>query len=157
MTAAASIARLRAIAARLIEREDADAAWFAAALQEYTAGAPHGLTLGDAFGLRLEPGERPWWQLDAIERRDELLRRIASTYFPGLAGRSAAAAILTALARYEATGWRRDRAYVTPPAALRGDLFRLLRLAAPLSESTIRRALAGSRDGSIREPRAPAA
>jgi hypothetical protein len=40
VTGAASIARLRAIAARLIECGDPDAAWFAAMLGECEAGAP---------------------------------------------------------------------------------------------------------------------
>lgn len=150
------ITRLRAIAGRLIERDDPEAAWFSAVLQEYEAGARHGMTLEQAFGLACAPGERPWWHAEACERRDALLRDLAERQFPALSARGAAEAIVTALTRYETTAWRRDRAYLSPPEGLRGDLFRLLRLEAPLSEGTIRRALTGSRDIPIRAPRASA-
>jgi hypothetical protein len=49
VTDLAAIDRLRGIAARLIEGEDADAAWFAASLAEYESGAPAERTLDDAL------------------------------------------------------------------------------------------------------------
>ena len=154
-----SINRLRAIAARLIERDDLDSAWFAEHLAEYIAGARHGRTLGDAFQLTVSHGARPWWMLEAIEARAVLLRALHRRHFPALDGRPAAAAIAAALSRYRSTAWQRDRAFVTPPRdPLKAALFYLLKLEVPLSASTIRRALgAGSREQSSREPALPAA
>lgn len=145
MSAADSIDRLRSIAARLLEREDVAAAWFGAALQEYTAGAQHGLTLDQALGLRAGPGARPWWQLEALARRDEVLRAIAARHFPARSAKAAAEAITSAAQRYEAVGWRRHRAFMAPPAeiagTLRGELFYLLKTGGALSVRTVERAL----------------
>lgn len=150
---AAAIAKLRTIAARLVERDDPEAAWFAAGLAEYEAGAAHGLTLDDALGLACRgPGERPWWAIEAQQRRDELIRAIDAQRFGHLPARKAARDLWADVSRYEASAWRRDRVYTTAPLRPRGDLFRLLRLNAPLSEATIRRVLAGSRNTPIREP-----
>lgn len=145
MAAASSIARLRVVAARFLEHDDPDAAWFCAALQEYEAGAVHGLTLDQALGLRAGPGERPWWQTEALGRRNDILRGIAARYFPGRSAKAAAEAITSAAQRYEAAGWRRHRAFMVPPAeiggTLRGELFYLLKTGAPLSVRTVERAL----------------
>jgi hypothetical protein len=134
---ATAINRLRAIAARL--RDDPDAPWFAACVAEYQSGAPHGLTLEDAFGLR--PG---WWRLEAIERRDEILREIAARHFPALKARAAAGEIAGRIERYRTATWRRDRGIMSPATAdpLRIRLHRLLKLDLPIGFSTIRRALA---------------
>ncbi|MGH9644851.1 MAG: hypothetical protein ACRD3Q_20805, partial [Terriglobales bacterium] len=71
---AASIARLRAVAAHLVEGNHPEAAWFAARLSEYEAGAPFGLQLGAAFGLHLAPGAQGWWESEARAKRDALIR-----------------------------------------------------------------------------------
>jgi hypothetical protein len=148
--AAATINRLRAIAARLTKRKDPGGPWFAACLAEYEAGARHGLTLGDAFGFRLGAGQSSWWEQETLSRRDQLIRQIAAEHFSALSGRPAAAAIAKAIAGYERTAWRQHRAFAAPPAGLRGlraDLFRLLKLCEPIAEPTIRRVLgAGSRN-----------
>jgi hypothetical protein len=140
-----AIELLRRVAARLSGIEDADAGEFAARLAEYEAGARHGLTLGAAFGLTLGRGETPWWQLEASARRDEILRDLAARYFPSLRQRRAATALMQAIARYEASGWRQHRRDLSPPAGLsplQRGLFTLLKLDAPLSVATVRRALA---------------
>lgn len=149
------MARLRAIAATLLEDDpDGAGAWFNAALQQFQAAARHGLTLEQAFGLQCGPGERPWWHSEALEQRDEILRRLAAAHFPTLGTRPAAAAISRALARYEGGRWRRDKDFMAPPEGVAGELFRLLKLGVPLSEGTIRRALSvGSQDIPIRAPR----
>lgn len=152
MTDLPAIQRLRAIAARLVEREDADAAWFAAALQEYTTGAPLGVTMEHAFRLGCGQGARPWWIAEAQEHRDELIRAIVALRFSGSTGRAAARGLWHQLSRYQACGWLRDRAYLSPPAGPQADYFRLLRLGAPLSEATIRRVLSGSRIPPVGEP-----
>lgn len=151
--------RLRAIAARLLERHDPDAEWFGACVQEYVAGARHGRSLADVFGLTVRAGARPWWVLEALEARTALLRELRQRHFPALDGRPAVAAIVAAISRYETGGWRRDRKFVNPPPdPLRAHLFALLKLGVPLGASTIRRALdPGSGEGPIREPAPPAA
>ncbi|HVW69192.1 MAG TPA: hypothetical protein VHB68_09465 [Steroidobacteraceae bacterium] len=156
VTGAAAIACLRAIAARLIEREDVDAAWFAAALQEYTTGARFGSTLDDAFGVRPGRGETPWWEAEALAQRTALLRAIRGRHFPTLTARRAAEKIAAAATRYEAARWRRHRAYTTPPADILGtltaDLFTLLRLGPAPGVSTVRAALANERARFIGHP-----
>lgn len=119
MTAAA-ISRLRQVATRLAELSapgDGLAAWFAGALAQFEAGAPHGMTLAQAFGLERTAGERGWWTLERLELRDAQIRELARAHFPGLPPRAAA------------RGIRKRR-----------DLLR--QLPAPVSESTLRRALA---------------
>ena len=153
MSGAATIARLRGIAARLIESEEVDAAWFAACLAEFEAGAPLKLTMEQAFGLACtSPGERSWWAIEAQQRRDDLLRLIYAQRFSHLSSRAAAGNLWTELSRYQASAWRSDRTYLSPPAGQNADLFRLLRLDAPLSEGTIRRVLDGSPKGGIPAP-----
>jgi hypothetical protein len=143
MPARAPIDRLRGISARLLERGDADGVWFASCLAELQAGARHGLTLADAFGFRLAPGAKPWWVIEASTARDALLREIAAHYFSGLSARAAAEAIVKTVARYEAGDWRHHRKFIDKPTlhGIRADLFRLLKIGAPLSVATVRRAL----------------
>ncbi len=140
----AAIDRLRRIAARLLELGDVDGEWFAASLQEYEAGARHGLTLGDAFGFRLRPGESAWYETEARSARDELLRAIARRYFGGMSTRAAADALASKISRYESGSWRGDRIFKLQPTltGLHAELFKLLKIGQPLSASTIRRALA---------------
>jgi hypothetical protein len=138
------IARLRAIAARLLARDDPDGEWFACCLSEYQAGARHGRTLGDAFGLRLRPGESGWWELEARARRDDLIRRLAARFFSDLRRGAAATAIAGKVRRYESSRWRQHKAFTAPPAAtseLGRALFELLKVGAPVTESVIARAL----------------
>jgi hypothetical protein len=146
MSSVNAMNRLRALAGRLTAAEHVDGQWFAACLAEFESGAPHGSTLADAFGFQLAPGERPWWVVEAYIRRDALIRAIALRWYPGCSDRAAVTALVRALARYRATGWRRDRAYKSPPAELlstvQADMFNLLKIGAPLSPGTIRRALA---------------
>lgn len=144
MTGAAAIDRLRGIAARLRDREDEAAEWFLTCLQEYEAGAPHGLTLDAAFGFRLNPGESAWYELEARTKRDTLLRVMRQRYFGGLSDRAAAAALAKKISRYEASDWRRDHKFKIRPTltGLQACLFALLKIAQPLGASTIRRALA---------------
>jgi hypothetical protein len=150
VTDAAAIDRLRAIAARLVEREDPDAAWFMTALLEYTSGARHGATFDATLGLRPGTGATSWWELEAQATRDGRIRAIVAKWYPTLSARAAATALVRALARYEtsasANGWRHHRADISPPVCLRdtlqADLFSLLKIGSPLGASTIRSALA---------------
>jgi hypothetical protein len=143
--ATTSIAALRRISSYLSDTGHPDGAWFAACLAEYEAGARFGLTVADALGFRLGPGESPWWECEALARRDTLLQAIAARHFSALGARPAATALMQELARYEASGWRRHRGNLLPPVTLtplQCDLFALLKLRAPVSFGTVRRALA---------------
>lgn len=144
MTDAAAINRLRAIAAALIAREDPHASWLAACLAEYATGARYGLTLDAALGLRPGAGERAWWQLEALEQRDKLLRATAREFFPTLSIRAAARAIAALLTRYETTTWPGARVYASLPRpdTLPGRLHALLKLGEPVTLRVIERALA---------------
>jgi hypothetical protein len=143
---AASIAALRRISLHLSNTGHADGQWFAAALQEFEAGARLGLTLDAALDLRPGTGQTSWWEAEAIVRRDELIRTIAGRHFPGMSRRRAADAIVREAQRYQTTAWRSQRAYRSAPAelvgTLRGDLFALLKIGTSLSIGTARRALA---------------
>lgn len=142
-----AIDRLRGIAMRLEAREDPDAEWFREALALYESGAPHGLGLAAAFGLRpAGPGATPWWELEARAARDALLRIVAARYFGGLSHRAQAAAIVHKVRAYEATSYRAHRKFRSAPPVIRGThrelLFGLLKCGAPIGESTVRAALA---------------
>lgn len=97
------------------------------------------MNLGDAFGLC--PG---WWRLEAINRRDQLLRELASILPRQSSERATAEATLKKLGQYRASQWRRDRALMSParPDPVWVCMHRLLKLDLPIGFSTIRRALA---------------
>jgi len=160
MTAKASpIDRLRRLALRLGKPGDEDGEWFATALREFEAGARHGLTLGDAFGFRLTPGQTPFWESERIAKRDDLIRTIAAKHFSTLRGRPAAAALSRAIKRYEQGRWPAHKPFATPPPGLNGlraALFRLLKLGDPPAEPTIRAIFSGSPNTRFREPDATA-
>jgi hypothetical protein len=88
MSPGEAITLLRRIGAALIDAQHPDAPDFAARLAEYVTGAPHGVTLGQAFGL--EGTGAPWWQLEQRQERDRLVRELAGRHFPGLPARAAA-------------------------------------------------------------------
>jgi hypothetical protein len=99
------IALLRRVSAALIEAQHQDAPDFAARLQEYVAGACHGVTLGQAFGL--EGAGTPWWQLEQRQARDSLIRDLAAREYPGQPVRAIVRAIRRRprlLAQLRATG-----------------------------------------------------
>lgn len=145
MTAPAAIDRLRRIAARLVELGDADSDWFAAALTQYESSARFGLSIDEALGLRPGRGQTAWWEMEANNRRDELIRQIAKRFFGDLVQRDAAAAIIGKARLYESATWKTHRQFTSPPesiqGSLRGDLFLLLKTGAPLSVRTAQRAL----------------
>jgi hypothetical protein len=144
-TGADSIARLRAIAQRLRERGDPDAAWFAAELAEIETSARRGVDLGCAFRLKPGRGETSWWEDDANKHRDDGVRSFAAKHLPKLKPHAATNEILRVLALYERVGWQRHKAFASPPPETvntrSGDLFVLLKLGRPLTFKTIYTAL----------------
>lgn len=146
MAATDAIDRLRGIATRLEVREDPDAEWFREALALYESGARHGLDLDAALGLRPGPGGTTWWEQEAAAQRDDLVRLIAARYFGGLSQRAQAEAITHKVRGYEAGAYRAHRKFAAAPRAILGSvrawLFALLKTGAPISVSTVRRALA---------------
>lgn len=92
-------------------------------------------------------GQRSAELLDALARRDELIRTAAARFLPEMSARSAAAALHAALARYSGLGWRRDRIEVKCPARHVGRItewcWMILKMRDHVpSERVIRRALA---------------
>jgi hypothetical protein len=139
------VARLRCLAARFAVEARADGLWFAQQLAIYESGAPHGLSFDEVIGLTPSAGCRPWWQVERRARRDALIREVADKFFPGLPNRRCAAVMSERLDRYQATSWRSDRVWRSPPAAracrVDGLFFALLKLGQPLSPRVIERAL----------------
>jgi hypothetical protein len=148
-----AINRLRRIAARLIERGDEDGAWFATCLAEYQAAARFKLDLGVAFGLRPGAGRTGWWERESCAARDQCIRRIGAGFYGEKSKRGAASALMKALGRYKATGWRRDKEFRYPPPAIAGtldaELHRLLKLGVPVSISTARAALDSAKEPGV--------
>ncbi|HJS88696.1 MAG TPA: hypothetical protein VJ738_01885 [Steroidobacteraceae bacterium] len=143
-----SIAALRALAARLRERDDPAADWFTQCLAQYETNARLRVpeAMESAFGLR--PGGRgreSWVDTEARLRRDEMIRRIKDRFFPGHDIERAAEAIARAAEQYRTGRFRLHVKLMAPPpeivGTLRGELFSLLKIGAPLSKRTAQRAL----------------
>jgi hypothetical protein len=118
--------------------------WFACCLAEYEAGARHGRTFGDVFGLRLGPGESPWWEVEDLARRDDRIRYIRARFFPRLSRRAATDAIARKVRCYELSAWRQDKECTTPPhgaSEITRAMFELLKIGALVSLVTVDRAL----------------
>src|SRR5436190_1876545 len=64
--------------------------------------------------------------LDALARRDRLLREAAHRFFSNVSDREAARQLHTALARYRGGRWRRDRSVPSCPAQHQGKLTAVL-------------------------------
>jgi len=118
---AETLARLRAVAERWQAGEPIDLADLApllAALADTFAGRADGLDA--ALGLATLQGSRSWRYLDALARRDDLLRRLHREHLPALSVNAAAERIATLALRYQSTAWMRDRSADELPARLRG-------------------------------------
>ena len=120
-----AIEDLREVARRLRAGELGDLGLrFAVGLDRYLADAHAGTTLDQALGVKVEPGESPWWIEDERERRNNFLREAARRFCPAS---SAAATLAHELGRYEAGAWQRDKKHLpTMPLAYAGTLRELL-------------------------------
>jgi hypothetical protein len=67
-------------------------------------------SLDAAFGLIRTQGQRDARARAAMAERDRLLREAAARFFPKLTPTEQAKALETALARYAASAWQRERA-----------------------------------------------
>ncbi|TQF30010.1 hypothetical protein [Bradyrhizobium sp. UNPA324] len=61
------------------------------------------------LALHTEPGRRRPETLAALSERDDLIRTLAATYYPGLSRNQQAKAIRRDLLRYAGGEWRRTR------------------------------------------------
>ena len=101
----AQINSLRRLAERLNAGElGTDGAWLGGALCRYLDQAREGMTLGVALEI-----DGPWWMADRRARRDAELREYVRRFLPAGSLRAKASALGTAVQRYEASGWLRDR------------------------------------------------
>jgi hypothetical protein len=90
-------------------------------------------------------GQRSPATLLAIDERTVLLRQ-AAMFYPGLSQRETARLIRTALLRYQAGPWRRDRSEALCPSRYAGKLTAVLWMLLKThdhtpSQATVRRAL----------------
>lgn len=104
VSALGNIERLRRLAMAVKDLGD-DARWLAAGLTRYLAAAPSGLKLDEALGVACRQAERPWWELERLARRDELVCQLLR----GEYAMRGAAALAADLRQYEARGFVNDR------------------------------------------------
>ncbi len=129
-----TVTRLRRLAAALDAGEQpdpGDGAWLGQRLARYLADASRGLSVEMALDLSPNPGDAPWFEIERLDRRDELLLQITAKHFPGLSPPRASAALTAEWRQYErhAQAVDRQRGYsVAAPDTLRADLFRLTEL-----------------------------
>lgn len=105
--------------------------------------------------LRSDPDEPPlslacvlglpadWRAAWRRTERDRHLLAIACTWFPGMEGRAAAAAVHAAGRRYESGGWIRDRRRGQRPDGLNGAIYSALQCGPLPSIETLRRLFNG--------------
>lgn len=101
--------RLRHIVMVLREEGSAESIEAARKIEDYLAGAAEGLTLDLALGCSPAPGQTPWWEAEARERRNAKLRKLRETHFGNLGLTAAARAIEQEARRYQATARQRGR------------------------------------------------
>lgn len=105
-------------AARLLDAEGSPAAKrVAAGLRRYEAMAKDGMTLDLALNLSPAPGHDAWWTVEAVERRNALIRELGSRCFADLPITRQAEEIAKVAQTYQATAWARNRRKA--PAELR--------------------------------------
>lgn len=98
--------------------------WLAGSLEEFLTHRAH--TVDDALGLRTSRGGVPWWRREALRRRNECLRQLASSYFARLGVTEQAHRIYQLARRYASSAWRFDRALEEMPPAYIGTPTELL-------------------------------
>lgn len=118
------------------------ARWLASGLDEFLAHRVR--DVDEALGLRYGRGGMAWWKEEAVRRRNDAVRTLASHHFAGRAPAAQARAIHTASSRYGASAWRHDCERDAMPAHYRGTahehLYAAFRSGAPmpLSERQLR-------------------
>lgn len=134
---------------------DRDRRQIADALARFLAGEEP--SLDEALGLKPQGGQRSAQTVAILAERDRLLREAAAEFFSGLLVTQQARELHRRWTRYEASGWRRERALDVVPSSrlgtLEGRLWAILRLRDFVPcERTIRGALATSSGYSLPAP-----
>lgn len=101
--------RLRHAAGVLRREGSADALAVAGDIERYLEDAAIGLTLDIALGVSPAPGQTPWWEREARERRNAAIRELREHCFGDLGITAAARAIEEEARRFQASAWRYDR------------------------------------------------
>lgn len=86
-----------------------------AALAAYLAAPPGTTSIEGELGLAPSRGKERWQAVEARQRRDDAIRKLA-VFFPSKPAKT----IARELTRYSASAWRHDRALASPPAAYLG-------------------------------------
>ncbi len=122
------------------------AGWLANAFDDFLSQRAR--SLHDAFDLNFPKGGVPWWQEEAIRKRDAALRELARRYHTEVSMSAKSRQIRTSCERYAATAWRFDRnrqempvAYLETPKELIWRAFKS-GAAMPLGERQLRNILA---------------
>jgi hypothetical protein len=66
-------------------------------------------SVDEALGLRFPQGGVPWWQEEAIRKRNAALQELAARFFRDLPPNGQAKAIGMLTSRYAASAWPRER------------------------------------------------
>ena len=85
----------------------ADAQWLGAAFSDFLCQRCS--TVDEALGLRFGRGGVPWWQEEAMRKRDAALRALATHYLGDLCKTAAAREVHRLSLRYATSAWRFDR------------------------------------------------
>jgi hypothetical protein len=124
------IAALRIVRELLLQRDDQASRMVATAI--------HGMLI-EGLSFEIGMGLMPGWRGTAQRcARDHALAEIAAAFFPRSCVRQLAREVATALLRYGATAWPRDKAARRRPDGLRGLLFDVLMAGPPPGFSQLR-------------------
>lgn len=122
------------------------AGWLAHAFDDFLNQRSR--SLHDAFDLNFPKGGVPWWQEEAMRKRDAVLRELARRYHSELSISARSRQISTSCDRYAASTWRFDgnrqdmpMAYLETPKELIWRAFKS-GAAMPLGERQLRNILA---------------
>lgn len=115
--------RLERAAAAIRARagDDPDVAWLIAAIERRPAAVRKLLARGQRGGVSAD-------RAAALERRDDLLRRLRDRLWPALTPGAAAARMVAAFRSYESDRWPRERdGLVAPPGEPQRTFYLILR------------------------------
>ena len=112
--------RLREAAYVLDRQNEPGVRLVADGIRAYLSGAA--ASLDEALELKTEAGHRRPSTMARIAERDALLRRAANQFFPGPNTSHQARELHTAISRYAASSWPRERERVTCPDRRTGTI-----------------------------------
>ena len=142
----ASIARLRRLAAALVDGDD-DERWLAGRLARYLAEAPRGgWSLDLSLDLTPAQGNAPWWEVERIDQRNMVIRAMAANHFASQEPALAAKGIMGAWRRYCRNRKAIDQRHGATDAeasTLDANLYALALAGGPPAERRVRDIIAG--------------